>query len=279
MCSSFQFPVSGFRFPVSGFRFPVSGFRFRVSGFRFQVSVSSLPPSLPLMSPYGLPSAGYPASARWHVFKFPVCPLFLSLLRDLRALTRSLPLILPCRAPCGSLPSGLPSRLGRVRPRFFYCACCLVAPLRYELPTLGYTVDLPLGYALSRGRSLPVDFATLHPSGCLRQSFYLRSIILPFGLPAAGSVGSHPPGMSHPSGCLCSLPRNRPVAWFPASPCWHVFSAALRLPRSLPLISPYGLPAAGYPASPRWHVFPSPVSGFRFQVSASSPLRDPRVSA
>ena len=33
----------------------------------------------------------------------------------LRALTRSLPLILPYRAPCGSLPSGSPSRLGRVR--------------------------------------------------------------------------------------------------------------------------------------------------------------------
>ena len=35
--------------------------------------------------------------------------------------------------------------------------CC--ASLR--LPTLGYTFDLPLGYALSRGCSLPVDFATL----------------------------------------------------------------------------------------------------------------------
>ena len=45
----------------------------------------------------------------------------------------------------------------------------------------------------------------------------------PFGLPSAGGVGSHPPGMSHPSGCLCSLPRNRPVAWFPASARWHVF--------------------------------------------------------
>ena len=29
----------------------------------------ALPPSLPLMSPLGLPSAGYPASARWHVFR------------------------------------------------------------------------------------------------------------------------------------------------------------------------------------------------------------------
>jgi hypothetical protein len=33
---------------------------------------SGLPPSLPLMSPYGLPSSGYPASPRWHVFPSPV---------------------------------------------------------------------------------------------------------------------------------------------------------------------------------------------------------------
>ena len=71
---------------------------------------------------------------------------------------------------------------------------------------------------------------------------------------------------------LCSLPRNRPFACFPASARWHVFSAALRLPRSLPLISPYGLPAAGYPASPRWHVFPSPVSGFRFLLPPPSAI-------
>ena len=50
-----------------------------------------------------------------------------------------------------------------------------------------------------------------------------RPLMSPFGLPSAGSVGSHPPGMSHPSGCLCSLPRKRPVAWFPASARWHVF--------------------------------------------------------
>ena len=36
--------------------------------------------------------------------------------------------------------------------------------------------------------------------------------------------------MPHPSGCLCSLPRNRPVAWFPASARWHVF----RFPVSVP---------------------------------------------
>ena len=42
------------------------------SGFKF----SGLPPSLPLMSPFGLPLAGYPASARWHVFRFPVSSFF-----------------------------------------------------------------------------------------------------------------------------------------------------------------------------------------------------------
>ena len=72
-----------------------------------------------------------------------------------------------------------------------------------RLPTLGYTFVFPFGHALSRGCSIP--------------------LMSPFGLPSAGSVGSHPPGMSHPSGCSCSLPRNRPVAWFPASARWHVF--------------------------------------------------------
>ena len=35
------------------------------------------------------------------------------------------------------------------------------------------------------------------------------------------SISTFPEGLD--SGCLCSLPRNRPVAWFPASPRWHVF--------------------------------------------------------
>jgi hypothetical protein len=39
----------------------------------------ALPRSLPLVSPFGLPSAGYPASARWHVFRFPVSGLSLPL--------------------------------------------------------------------------------------------------------------------------------------------------------------------------------------------------------
>ncbi len=77
----------------------------------------------------------------------------------------------------------------------------------------------------------------------------------PSELPCGSLSRPFPKVSVHPSGCLCSLPRNRPVAWFPASARWHVFSAALRLPPSLPLMSPFGLPAAGYPASARWHVF------------------------
>ena len=39
----------------------------------WMICISGLPPSFPLMSPFGLPLAGYPASARWHVFQFQVC--------------------------------------------------------------------------------------------------------------------------------------------------------------------------------------------------------------
>ena len=79
-----------------------------------------------------------------------------------------------------------------------------------------------------------------------------------------------------PFGRLCSLPRNRPVAWFPASARWHVFSAVLRLPRyfgcppwathltrSLPL-SRFG-PTFGWSIS----TFPKGLD------SADSPLRSP----
>jgi hypothetical protein len=48
-------------------------------------------------------------------------------------------------------------------------------------------------------------------------------LVSPFGLPTAG-LARIPPGMSSPSGCNCSLPSNSPVAWFPASARWHVFS-------------------------------------------------------
>jgi len=77
--------------------------------------LSALPRSLPLMSPFGLPSAGYPASARWHVFRFSSPPslrprapagespirgqnflsAFLLCLRALLSLTRSCPLPRP----------------------------------------------------------------------------------------------------------------------------------------------------------------------------------------
>jgi len=40
-----------------------------------------------------------------------------------------------------------------------------------RLPTLGYTFVFPLGYVLSHGGSLPVDFATLHPAGCLAAGY------------------------------------------------------------------------------------------------------------
>ena len=95
---------------------------------------------------------------------------------------------------------------------------------------------LPIGVHLIR--SFPVDFASLHPSGCLWQStshLPRRSVVVrisglppplplmsPFGLPSAGLVRI-PPGMSHPSGCSCSLPRKPPFAWFPASARSHVF--------------------------------------------------------
>jgi hypothetical protein len=75
-------------------------------------------------------------------------------------------------------------------------------------------------------------------SGCLRQSFSLRSIMSPYGLPSAGSVGSHSSQNVSPYGLLlCSLPRNRPVAWFPASSRWHVFRFPVSgLPPSRPLM-------------------------------------------
>ena len=72
-------------------------------------------------------------------------------------------------------------------------------------------------------------------------------------------------------------PYGLPAAGYPASARWHVISASLRLPPSLPLMSPYGLPAAGYPASARWHVFKFQVSGFQFPVSAPPPPRSPRL--
>ena len=129
----------------------------------------------------------------------------------IRRISRPAP---PSELPCGSLSRPFPkvSILPSGQPSVSLSRACPGARLSF-----------PLGYALSRGCSLrcatvasfapdssrptgclrqatqpapagmcslPVDFATLHPSGCLRQSFSLRSIISPFGLPAAGSVGS-----------------------------------------------------------------------------------------
>jgi len=60
-----------------------------ISHLLFPVSV--LPPALPRVSPQGLPSAGCPASARWHVFSFPHIPTFNPGARSLRmALARCL---------------------------------------------------------------------------------------------------------------------------------------------------------------------------------------------
>ena len=86
--------------------------------------------------------------------------------------------------------------------------------------------------------SLPVDFATLHPSGCPRQSFSLRSIMSPYGLPSAGSVGSHPPRDVSPFGLLMQ-PTSQPPG----------MCSGLRFQVS---------------------GFRFQVSGFRFQVSAFS---------
>jgi hypothetical protein len=47
----------------------------QIPAYASTFQVSGLPPSLPLMSPSGLPAAGYPASARWHVFRFQFCLL------------------------------------------------------------------------------------------------------------------------------------------------------------------------------------------------------------
>ena len=53
----------------SPFGLPAAGYPASARWHVFSAALR-LPPSLPLMSPYGLPSAGYPASARWHVFRF-----------------------------------------------------------------------------------------------------------------------------------------------------------------------------------------------------------------
>jgi hypothetical protein len=109
--------------------------------------------------------------------------------------------------------------------------CAPVASL-LRLPSLGYTVDFPLGYALSRGCS-PLRYGCLlrsrscRPTGCLRQATQpapagMCSLPVDFATlhPFRAAFGSlsHCVRLSRPSGCLrqatqpapagmCSLPR------------------------------------------------------------------------
>ena len=113
--------------------------------------------------------------------------------------------------------------------------CC--ASLR--LPTLGYTFDFPFYHGAIARVFTPAHVALR--AACGRQCWFAS------------------PRMSHPSGCLCSLPRNRPVAWFPASARWHVFRFAVsgfRFPVYVPLVfrgqnSAFNSPPPCSPC-PRW---------------------------
>ena len=142
----------------------------------------------------------------------------------------------------------MPSSLSRFRATragvlALFCAGVLRVLTRcsaaLRLPTLGYTLVFPFGHALSRGCSLPVDFATLHPSGC-----------------------------------LCSLPRNRPVAWFPASARWHVFRF-FRILSRLRSVFPSGFRGFAQKLPPS----PFSVSGFKCPVSAFNPARAAALAA
>ena len=78
----------------------------------------------------------------------------------------------------------------------------------------------------------------------------------------------------------CGFIRPIPACWDHLTRCCAAprlprCSASLRLPPSLPLMSPYGLPSAGYPASPRWHVFATVASLLRLPTlgyTVDSPL-------
>ena len=71
-------------------------------------------------------------------------------------------------------------------------------------------------------RSFPVDFASLHPSGCLQQSFSRWSIVSPSGLPS-GSLIHKVPTLFLLRSCLSAVflgapqqprfPSSRPAAW------------------------------------------------------------------
>ncbi len=137
--------------------------------------------------------------------------------------------------------------------------------------------------------------ASLHPLGCLLQSFSLRSIMSPFGLPSAGSVGSHSSRATHLPRCYASLrlPRCSAALRLPTLgytfdfPFYHgaiarVFAPAqlalranlrlvyLELPRRSRFTLraalcrlPRNRPFAWFPASARCHVFRFPISDFR----------------
>jgi len=70
-----------------------------------------------------------------------------------------------------------------------------------------------------------------------------------------------------PPGCLWQATQPAP-----AGMCSGLRFPVSGLPRSLPLISLFGLPLAGYPASACWHVFRSQVSSFRFASFAPAHL-------
>ena len=59
-----------------------------------------------------------------------------------------------------------------------------------------------------------------------------RPRVSPSGLPAAVLARIPSREMSRPAGCLFSLPRSRPAAWFPASARWHVFRSQLSATRN-----------------------------------------------
>ena len=66
----------------------------------------------------------------------------------------------------------------------------------------------------------------------------------PFELPAAVLARIPSREMSRPAGCLFSLPRSRPAAWFPASARWLVFRFPLPHTRYRPLATRYSCAAA-----------------------------------
>jgi hypothetical protein len=169
----------------------------------------------------------------------------------------------PSELPCGSLSSTFPKGLD--------------SP--FGLPLAVY-LDLSQRSRLSKNSACS-PFSPVHPanpvrpvkpslSACLKSTKENKS-----GLPRMETLPL-PWDNALSRGC-CSAPPRVDTR----------YSAALRLPPSLPLMSPFGLPAAGYPASARWHVFapaqlirrlsrPGPPSGCLRQ-SFSAALRLPTL--